>query len=102
MRVIAIQLTANAKPLLNNTFINTELKQHQDFEMQLKDNLLEVTHREKGHYSIPLASISWFRPDPTPVEAAPVVVKKRRSRTRKAAPVVPKAGPMPTDPELTR
>jgi len=87
MRVIALQLTANAKPLLNNTFINTELKQHQEFEMHLNNNMIEIIHREKGAFIIPLTSVSWFRPDPI---AAGPTVKKRRGRPRKSTPIVTK------------
>ena len=87
MRVIALQLTANAKPLLNNTFINTTLKQHQDFEMHLNNEMIEVVHREKGAYIIPLTSVSWFRPDPA---VASPVAKKRRGRPRKSTPIVTK------------
>ena len=94
MRVIALQLTANAKPLLNNTFINTELKQHQEFEMHLNNNMIEIIHREKGAFIIPLTSVSWFRPDPIAAgytfgQAAPSV-KKRRGRPRKSTPIVTK------------
>ena len=87
MRVLALQLTANAKPLLNNTFINTSLKQHQDFEMHLNNEMIEVVHKEKGAFIIPLTSVSWFRPDPT---VASPVAKKRRGRPRKSTPIVTK------------
>ena len=89
MRVIALQLTANAKPLLNNTFINTRLKQHQEFEMHLNssNNMIEIVHREKGAYIIPLTSVSWFQPDPT---GTGPTVKKRRGRPRKSTPIVTK------------
>ena len=84
MRVLALQLTANAKPLLNNTFINTELKQHGAFEMHLNSTgtMVEIVHKEKGAFIIPLTSVSWFRPDPTSSATAPVI-KKRRGRPRK-------------------
>ena len=92
MRVLALQLTANAKPLLNNTFINTSLKQHQDFEMHLNNEMIEVVHKEKGAFIIPLTSVSWFRPDPT---VASPVVKKRRGRPRKSTPIVTKVDTLP-------
>ena len=92
MRVIALQLTANAKPLLNNTFINTELKQHQEFEMHLNsnNNMIEIIHREKGAFIIPLTSVSWFRPDPVAAGYTFGQVKKRRGRPRKSTPIVTK------------
>jgi len=90
MRVIALQLTANAKPLLNNTFINTGLKQHQDFEMHLNNNMIEIVHKEKGAFIVPLTSISWFRPDPGGV--ATPIVKRRRGRPKKAVEVVKVGG----------
>ena len=100
MRVVALQLTANAKPLLNNTFINTRLKQHQEFEMHLNssNNMIEIVHREKGAYIIPLTSVSWFQPDPIAAgytfgQAAPAA-KKRRGRPRKSTPVVTELEPM--------
>ena len=89
MRVLALQLTANAKPLLNNTFINTELKQHGAFEMHLNSTgtMVEIVHREKGAFIIPLTSVSWFRPDPIAAGytfgATAPVIKKRRGRPRK-------------------
>ena len=96
MRVIALQLTANAKPLLNNTFINTELKQHQEFEMHLNsnNNMIEIIHREKGAFIIPLTSVSWFRPDPVAAGAVFGQVKKRRGRPRKSTPIVTKVEPV--------
>ena len=93
MRVIALQLTANAKPLLNNTFINTRLKQHQEFEMHLNssNNMIEIVHREKGAYIIPLTSVSWFQPAPT---GTGPTVKKRRGRPRKPTPIITELEPM--------
>ena len=90
MRILAIQLTANAKPLLNNTFINTELKQHEVFEMYLNNNMIEVVHKERGAFIIPLTSVSWFRPDPGVVGASAPLIKKRRGRPRKSTPIVTK------------
>ena len=91
MRVTALQLTANSKPLLNNTFINTELRQHQAFEMHLNSstNMIEIVHREKGVFILPLTSVSWFRPHPD-ASSIGAVVKKRRGRPRKSAPIVTK------------
>lgn len=83
MRVLALQLTANAKPLLNNNFINTTLKQHQDFEMTLKGNAIEVVHKEKGFFVIPMSSISWFRPAPKGSAVVAPLIKKRRGRPKK-------------------
>ena len=83
MRVIALQLTANSKPLLNNTFINTTLKQHQDFEMTLKGNAIEVVHKEKGFFVIPMSSVSWFRPAPKGSAVVTPIIKKRRGRPKK-------------------
>ena len=84
MRVLALQLTANAKPLLNNTFINTELKQHEAFEMHLNstNTMIEIVHKEKGAFIVPLTSVSWFRPDLASKATAPII-KKRRGRPRK-------------------
>ena len=83
MRVLALQLTANAKPLLNNNFINTTLKQHQDFEMTLKGNAIEVVHKEKGFFVIPMSSISWFRHPPKGSAVVAPLIKKRRGRPKK-------------------
>ena len=84
MRVLALQLTANAKPLLNN-FINTTLKQHQDFEMNLvnKGTAIEVVHKEKGSFVIPMSSVSWFRPAPKGSAVVAPLIKKRRGRPKK-------------------
>ena len=83
MRVLALQLTASAKPLLNNNFINTTLKQHQDFEMTLKGNAIEVLHKENGLIVIPMSSISWFRPAPKGSAVVTPIIKKRRGRPKK-------------------
>ncbi len=88
MRVLALQLTASAKPLLNNNFINTTLKQHQDFEMTLKGDVIEVAHKEKGLFIIPMSSISWFRPEPKGSAVVAPLIKKRRGRPKKEAPKV--------------
>ena len=94
MRILALQLTANAKPLLNNTFINTELKQHEVFELYLNNNMIEVVHKERGAFIIPLTSVSWFRPDPSIVGASTPLIKKRRGRPRKANPIVTTLDPV--------
>ena len=96
MRILALQLTANAKPLLNNTFINTELKQHQEFEMHLNSTstMIEIVHKEKGAFIIPLTSVSWFRPDPIAAGYVFGQVKKRRGRPRKSTPIVAKIDPV--------
>ena len=83
MRVLALQLTARAKPLLNNNFINTTLKQHQDFEMTLNGDVIEVVHKEKGLFIIPMSSISWFRPAPKGSAVVTPIIKKRRGRPKK-------------------
>jgi hypothetical protein len=84
MRVLAMQLTANSKPLLNNTFINVEQASHSDFEMTKVDGGIEVVHKSKGCFIIPISSISWYRPDPSVV--VPVAPPKRgRGRPRKAS-----------------
>ena len=89
MRVLAMQLTANAKPLLNNNFINTENPGHELFEMHLNSagTMIEIVHREKGAFIVPLTSVSWFRPDPIAAGytfgATAPVIKKRRGRPRK-------------------
>ena len=88
MRVLALQLTANAKPLLNNNFINCDLKQHQGFEMTLKGNAIEVNHPEKGFFVVPMSSVSWFRPAPKGSAVVAPLVKKRRGRPKKEAPKV--------------
>lgn len=84
MRVLALQLTSNAKPLLNTTFINTAIPKHGGvFEMKRVLDGIEVVHKTKGTYVIPMSSVSWFRFDPA--EAAPVApVKRGRGRPRKA------------------
>ena len=83
MRVLALQLTASAKPLLNNNFINTPLKQHQDFEMTLSGDVIEVVHKETGLFIIPMSSISWFRPAPKGSAVVTPIIKKRRGRPKK-------------------
>ena len=93
MRVMMLQLNANVKPLLNNTYINTSLKQHEKFEMVLNGENIEVVHPTFGAYTIPLTSISWFQPDP--VSAGYTLgqkppVKRGRGRPRKT-PVIEKA-----------
>ena len=85
MRVRAMQLTANSKPLHNNTFINTSLPQHHQYEMTLQGNAIEVVHKEKGCFVIPMSSVSWFQPEPKGSAVVAPIVKKRRSRTKKEA-----------------
>jgi hypothetical protein len=81
MRVLAIQLTVNARPLLNTNFIRTDLPSHEAFSMRLVGDAVEVTHREKGVFIIPMSSVSWYILDP---QAEPVTVPKKRGRPRKA------------------
>ena len=93
MIVEAIQLTANAKPLLNNTFINTQLKEHELYELTIADgaSMIKVHHKTKGVFMIPLTSVSWFRPAKitAAVTAATIVTpKKRRTRQKPAASTV--------------
>ena len=83
MRVLALQLTANAKPLLNTTFINAAIPKHEGiFEMKLVKDGIEVVHKTKGTYILPMSSVSWFRFDPKEAMAE-VPVKRGRGRPRK-------------------
>jgi hypothetical protein len=76
-----MQLTENAKPLLNNTFINVEHASYSDFEMTKVDGGIEVVHKDRGCFVVPISSISWYRPDPSAV--LPVAPPKRgRGRPR--------------------
>ena len=80
MRVLAMQLTDSAKPLLNKTFINVEQSSHSDFEMTKVDGGIEVVHKERGSFIVPISSISWYRLDPS--ASVPVVTPPRRGRGR--------------------
>ena len=80
MRVLAIQLTVNSRPLLNTNFIRTDLPSHEAFSMRLVGNTIEVTHREKGAFVVPMSSVSWYILDP---QAEPVAPPRKRGRPRK-------------------
>ena len=64
MQIQAMQLNENAKPLLNNTHINTASPQHKGFTLTLDDKgqFLTVAHKDKGTFLVPIQQISWMRP----------------------------------------
>lgn len=61
MKVLAIQLSKEAKPLLNNTYIDVENPNYADYDLRLEKDFLMVEHKVKGMFAIPVASISWMR-----------------------------------------
>jgi len=80
MRVLSMQLTVNARPLLNSTFIRTDLPGHESFSMELVNDTIRVTHREKGVFILPMSSVSWYVLDP----AATVPARRGRPRKKEA------------------
>lgn len=67
MAIIALQLNDNTKPLLNQTYFNSTSDQFQDFTINLekRDSILgiSIVHKEKGHFWVPMTSVSWVRMD---------------------------------------
>lgn len=84
MQIQAMQLNENAKPLLNNTHINTKNPQHKAFTLTLDKGaqFLTVTHKEKGIFLVPIQQISWMRPEPITAPKLPPKRKPVKSVTR--------------------
>mgnify|MGYP003127855425 CR=1 FL=1 len=74
MKVLAIQLSKESKPLLNNNYIDVENSNYADYALKLEKDFLIVEHKSKGTYAIPLTAISWMR-----------VEKAARGRPKKVA-----------------
>ena len=61
MKVLAIQLNKESKPLLNNTYIDVENPNYADYDLRLEKDFLMVEHKVKGMFAVPLTAISWMR-----------------------------------------
>ena len=84
MQIQAMQLNENAKPLLNNTHINTKNPQHKVYTLTLDDRgqFLTVTHKDKGTFLVPIQQISWMRPEPVKAPRIPTKRKPVKSVTK--------------------
>ena len=63
MRVTAMQLNTNTRPLMNHSYINTDLRQYRMFTIEINKShsAITVRHEEKGTYTVPIGSVSWYK-----------------------------------------
>ena len=63
MRVTAMQLNTNSRPLMNHSYINTDLRQYRMFTIEINKShsAITVRHVEKGTYTVPIGSVSWYK-----------------------------------------
>ena len=65
MKIIAVCLNRECRPLLDKTYIDVENSNFIDYDLKLQGSMLIVNHKTRGSFAVPIQSVSWMKVEET-------------------------------------